>query len=81
MGGPNINIGVAPVISPFGGAFLGPSLFGPPMLPLPVPSFGPSLSDRMIEDQQRRDERQIDGQQAKIEALQKELQDLKAKRQ
>merc|ERR1740116_432486 len=85
MGGPNINVGVGgPVIAPpmFGSPFMRPSIgFFPPILPLPVPSFGPSYSDQMIQDQQRRDERAMDGQQGKIEALQKEIAELKAKRQ
>mmetsp|Transcript_32710 Transcript_32710/g.76045 ORF Transcript_32710/g.76045 Transcript_32710/m.76045 type:complete len:203 (+) Transcript_32710:82-690(+) len=81
--GPNINIGVGPMIAPpmFGPSIFAPPLFGPPVLPLPVPSFGPSFSDQMLQDQQRRDERQIDSQKSQIDALQKELADLKAKRQ
>jgi len=83
--GPNISIGVGPVIAPpmFGPPLLGPpmGLFGPPMLPVPVPSMGPSVSDQIMQDQQRRDERQMDSQKAQIEALQKEIAELKAKRQ
>mmetsp|Transcript_60158 Transcript_60158/g.120478 ORF Transcript_60158/g.120478 Transcript_60158/m.120478 type:complete len:94 (+) Transcript_60158:3-284(+) len=84
-GGPNISIGVGPMIAPpmFGPSLFGPpmGLFGPPMLPVPVPSMGPSYSDQMIQDQQRRDERQMDSQKAQIDALQKELAELRAKKQ
>jgi len=89
-GGPNINIGVAPpVYGGFGGGFFGgPSLFGPslllppPILPVPVPfGGGPSMQDRAIQDQQQRDERVIDQQKMQIDQMQKEIQDLKAKRQ
>mmetsp|Transcript_5576 Transcript_5576/g.17822 ORF Transcript_5576/g.17822 Transcript_5576/m.17822 type:complete len:208 (-) Transcript_5576:368-991(-) len=84
--GPNISVGVGPMIAPpmFGPPMLfGPpmGLFGPPMLPLPVPSMGPSVSDQMLQDQQRRDERQMDSQKSQIDALQKEIAELKAKRQ
>lgn len=81
--GPNISIGVGPMIAPpmFGPPLLAPplGLYGPPIVP--VPSMGPSFSDQMIQDQQRRDERQIDSQKAQIEALQKEITELKAKKQ
>jgi len=82
-GGPNVSIGVGPMLAPplFGPSLLAPSLFGPPMLPVPVPSMGPSVSDQLMQDQQRRDERQIDTQKAQIDALQKEIAELKAKRQ
>jgi len=88
--GPNISIGVGPMIAPplfappmFGSPFFGPpmGLFGPPMVPVPVPSMGSSMSDQILQDQQRRDERQMDTQKSQIDALQKELADLKAKRQ
>eukprot|EP00420_Gonyaulax_spinifera_P030615 CAMPEP_0197875116 /NCGR_PEP_ID=MMETSP1439-20131203/4459_1 /TAXON_ID=66791 /ORGANISM="Gonyaulax spinifera, Strain CCMP409" /LENGTH=79 /DNA_ID=CAMNT_0043494299 /DNA_START=32 /DNA_END=271 /DNA_ORIENTATION=- len=79
-----MGVGVGPVIAPpmFGAPLLGPPMgfFGPPVVPLGVP-FGPSYSDRMIQDQQRQDERQMDNNQSKIEALQKEIAELKAKRQ
>mmetsp|Transcript_24441 Transcript_24441/g.49917 ORF Transcript_24441/g.49917 Transcript_24441/m.49917 type:complete len:215 (+) Transcript_24441:91-735(+) len=84
-GGPNINIGVAPPIyGGFGGGFFGgPSLlFPPPILPIPMPfGGGPSMQDRAIQDQQQRDERVIDQQKMQIDQMQKEIQDLKAKRQ
>merc|ERR1719265_2712580 len=81
-GGPNINIGVSPMISPFGyGGFgYGPSLFGPSILPVPLPfgGMGPSASDQMLQQQQRRDESMMDGQARQIDALQKEIAELKA---
>eukprot|EP00928_Gymnodinium_smaydae_P050406 TRINITY_DN3396_c0_g2_i2.p1 TRINITY_DN3396_c0_g2~~TRINITY_DN3396_c0_g2_i2.p1 ORF type:complete len:209 (+),score=37.81 TRINITY_DN3396_c0_g2_i2:64-627(+) len=42
------------------------------------PHHGPSSTDRMLENQQRQDERQIDKQAAEIEALKKKLEQLKA---
>lgn len=85
--GPNISVGVGPmfappVFSPFGGGLFGPSLFGPSILPVPVPfgGFGPSASDQMLQNQQRRDEGQMDSQSRQIEALQKEIAELKAKK-
>merc|ERR550534_485160 len=83
--GPNLSIGVGPMFAPslFGPPLLAPPMgfFGPPVVPVPVPSMGSSVSDQLLKDQQARDERQIDGQKAQIEALQKELAELKAKRQ
>merc|ERR1719419_602469 len=85
--GPNISIGVGPMIAPplFGPPLLAPPMgfgfFGPPVVPVPVPSMGSSVSDQLLKDQQARDERQIDGQKAQIEAMQKEIAELKAKRQ
>jgi len=86
--GPNVSIGFGPMIAPplfappmFGSPFFGMGLFGPPVVPVPVPSLGPSMSDQILQDQQRREERQMDTQKAQIDALQKEIADLKAKRQ
>mmetsp|Transcript_55825 Transcript_55825/g.107708 ORF Transcript_55825/g.107708 Transcript_55825/m.107708 type:complete len:210 (+) Transcript_55825:91-720(+) len=83
--GPNISIGVGPMIappmygSPFGfGAPMG--MFGPPLL-LPGPSFGPSATDQALQNQQRQDERAMDSQKMQIESLQREIQELKAKKQ
>lgn len=81
--GPNISIGVGPMIgspmySPFGFGGFGMPL--PLVAPLPVPS-GPSATDQMLQNQQKQDERVIDQQNAQIEQLQKELAELKAKRQ
>jgi len=79
---PNISIGVGPVISPmyapplFGSPF---GLFGPPVVP--VPFGGPSNTDQMLQEQQRRDERLLDSQKAEIDALQREIAELKAKKQ
>eukprot|EP00928_Gymnodinium_smaydae_P051552 TRINITY_DN350_c0_g1_i6.p1 TRINITY_DN350_c0_g1~~TRINITY_DN350_c0_g1_i6.p1 ORF type:complete len:533 (-),score=67.04 TRINITY_DN350_c0_g1_i6:224-1822(-) len=44
------------------------------------PHHGPSSTDRMLENQQRQDERQIDKQATEIEALKKELDQLKAEK-
>jgi len=41
---------------------------------------GPSVNDRILENQQRQDERQMDRQAAQIEDLQRELSELKAKK-
>jgi len=81
--GPNINIGVGPVFappmfSPFG---FGMPFFGPPIIPIPFGSSGPSNTDRMIQDQQRRDESVIDQQKQQIDQMQRELSELKAKKQ
>mmetsp|Transcript_60137 Transcript_60137/g.157634 ORF Transcript_60137/g.157634 Transcript_60137/m.157634 type:complete len:216 (-) Transcript_60137:5-652(-) len=85
--GPNINVGVgsfAPPIfmpSPFGfGSPFGYGLFGPPMLPLGMNS-GPSQQDQITKDQQRQDERVIDQEKMQIDQMQREIQDLKAKKQ
>merc|ERR1719214_188695 len=85
--GPNISVGVGPmfappVFGPFGGGFFGPSLFGPTVLPVPVPfgGSGPSATDQMLQNQQRRDESQIDSQNRQIAALEKEIAELKAKK-
>ena len=81
--GPNISVGVGPMIAPmYGSPFLGSpfGLFGPPLL-IPGPSFGPSPTDRALQDQQQRDERFLDSQKMQIESLQRELTDLKAKKQ
>jgi len=82
--GPNISVGVGPMIAPpmYGSPFLGPPMgfFGPPLL-IPGPSFGPSSTDRALQDQQQRDERLLDTQKMQIESLQRELADLKAKKQ
>jgi hypothetical protein len=66
----------------YGSPFLGSpfGLFGPPLL-IPGPSFGPSPTDRALQDQQQRDERFLDSQKMQIESLQRELTDLKAKKQ
>merc|ERR1719367_781176 len=82
--GPNISVGVGPMIAPpmYGSPFLGPPMgfFAPPLL-VPGPSFGPSPTDRALQDQQQRDERLMDSQKMQIESLQRELTDLKAKKQ
>eukprot|EP00931_Biecheleriopsis_adriatica_P116748 TRINITY_DN9234_c0_g1_i1.p2 TRINITY_DN9234_c0_g1~~TRINITY_DN9234_c0_g1_i1.p2 ORF type:complete len:201 (-),score=47.94 TRINITY_DN9234_c0_g1_i1:105-707(-) len=80
--GPNISIGIgAPMYSPFGfSPFGGFGLFGPPVLPLPVP-VGPSMNDRVIQNQQAQDERKLDEQKLEIQQLQKEIAELKAKKQ
>lgn len=84
VGGPNISIGVSPILappifgSPFGFGFGGFGLFGPPILPIPVPS-GPSASDQVLQNQQARDERQIDEQKGEIQELKKQIEELKAK--
>merc|ERR1719162_309446 len=89
--GPNINIGVGPMVSPFGfgGGFGGGyggfgyspfgfgGLFGPA---LPIPMFGAgheSSTDRMIQNQQQQDERVLDSQKLQIESMQKEIAELK----
>jgi len=82
--GPNISVGVGPMIAPpmYGSPFLGTPMgfFGPPLL-LPGPSFGPSPTDRALQDQQQRDERLMDSQKMQIETLQQEIAELKAKKQ
>jgi len=82
--GPNISIGVGPMIAPpmYGSPFLGPPMgfFGPPLL-IPGPSFGPSNTDRALQDQQQRDERLLDSQKMQIESMQREVAELKAKKQ
>merc|ERR1719433_2618093 len=82
--GPNISVGVGPMIAPpmYGSPFLGPPMgfFGPPLL-IPGPSFGPSNTDRALQDQQQRDERALDSQKMQIETLQREIAELKAKKQ
>mmetsp|Transcript_81764 Transcript_81764/g.210556 ORF Transcript_81764/g.210556 Transcript_81764/m.210556 type:complete len:220 (-) Transcript_81764:228-887(-) len=83
--GPNISLGVGPMFAPrfFGPPIFAPPVFGPPILPVPVPvpvPSGPSVSDQMLKDQQFRDERTIDQQTSQIQELQKEIQDLKAKK-
>jgi hypothetical protein len=81
---PNISIGVSPIIappvfgSPFGFGFGGFGLFGPPILPIPVPS-GPSASDQVLQNQQAQDERQIDEQKSEIQELKKQIEELKTK--
>jgi len=81
-GSTNINIGVSPVISPFGyGGFgYGGFGFGPTILPVPFGGMGPSASDQMLQQQQRRDESTLDNQARQIDALQKEIAELKAKK-
>lgn len=81
----NINIGVSPFGYGggfYGGGLFGPSLFGPTILPVPVPFGGGGVSrtDQALQSQQQQGERQMDGQSRQIEALQKELADLKAKK-
>mmetsp|Transcript_39883 Transcript_39883/g.71692 ORF Transcript_39883/g.71692 Transcript_39883/m.71692 type:complete len:207 (-) Transcript_39883:83-703(-) len=84
--GPNVSIGIgAPMISPFGYSpfgmgYGGFGLFGPPILPVPVPT-GPSGTDQMIQSQQLRDERQIDSQKSEIAQLKQEIEQLKTKKQ
>merc|ERR1719362_2599532 len=82
--GPNVSIGVGPMIAPpiYGSPFFGPpmGLFGPPLL-VPGPSFGPSPTDQALQNQQRQDERVFDSQKMQIESLQREIQELKAKKQ
>jgi len=79
-----LSVGVGPMIAPpmYGSPFLGPpmGLFGPPLL-IPGPSFGPSPTDRALQDQQQHDERLLDSQKMQIESLQREITDLKAKKQ
>jgi predicted RNase H-like nuclease (RuvC/YqgF family) len=41
---------------------------------------GPSSTDRMLDNQIRQDERQMDKQSAEIEALQKQIEELKAQK-
>jgi len=81
-GSPNISVNVMP--SPLGGGFFSPfggfGVFGPPILPLPVPSFGPSGTDMALQNQQRNDERIIDQQKVEIEQMQRELAQLKAQK-
>lgn len=84
---PNISINVGPTFAP---PLFGPSIFSPPLplffpppvvhVPVPVPS-GPSVADQVLQDQQRRDEQVIDGQRQQIQELQKEIAELKAKKQ
>merc|ERR1740121_1489000 len=82
-GGPNINIGVGVAPPIYGGGFFGgPSLFFPPVIPFGLPfGGGPSMQDRAIQNQQLQDERTIDQQKVQIDQMQKEIQDLKAKKQ
>merc|ERR1719245_1357110 len=55
--GPNISIGVGPMVAPpmYGSPFLRPPMgfLGPPLI-IPGPSFGPSPTDRALQDQQQR---------------------------
>merc|ERR1719471_786443 len=84
FGGPrsSINFGVGPMLAPsmFGPPLLVPpmGLFGPPVMAVPTPFGSPSFMDQALQDQQRRDKQQINGQQAQIDSLQKELAELKA---
>jgi len=89
--GPNIAIGVAPSMGyggfgggfgygGFGMPFGGFGLFGPPVLPIPVP-VGPSANDQILQNQQLRDESKLDAQKAEIQELQKQLTALKAGKQ
>merc|ERR1719362_1798203 len=82
--GPNVSIGVGPMIAPpiYGSPFFGPpmGLFGPPLL-VPGPSFGPSNTDRALQNQQQQDERLLDSQKMQIESMQREIAELKAKKQ
>jgi len=73
---------VAPMMSPFGfspfGGF-GYSPFGMGM-GFGGGGFGPSGTDQRIQEQQRQDERNIDSQKSQIDALQKEIETLKAQK-
>jgi len=81
---------VGPLVSPFGpaivapgpslgdvvvGTVLGNAVSGALSSVVPHP---PSATDRMLQDQQRQDERMIDRQAAEIEALKRELDELQS---
>ncbi|CAE8618537.1 unnamed protein product [Polarella glacialis] len=78
--GPNISIGVAPPMYGYGGGFGG---FGMPFggFGMPFGGFGMmnnSGNDQMLQNQQRRDESQLDGQKSQIADLEKQIAELKA---
>mmetsp|Transcript_25918 Transcript_25918/g.41507 ORF Transcript_25918/g.41507 Transcript_25918/m.41507 type:complete len:216 (+) Transcript_25918:93-740(+) len=81
--GPNIHIGVAPPMYGYGGGFGG---FGMPFggFGMPFGGFGMmhnSGNDQMLQNQQRRDESQLDGQKSQIADLEKQIAELKASKQ
>ncbi|CAE8612744.1 unnamed protein product [Polarella glacialis] len=81
--GPNIHIGVAPPMYGYGGGFGG---FGMPFggFGMPFGGFGMmnnSGNDQMLQNQQRRDESQLDGQKGQIADLEKQIAELKASKQ
>lgn len=84
-GGMGMGMGMAPVVvappptlgEVVAGAVIGGAINGAINSTIPR---GPSTTDRMLENQQRQDERQLDKQSMQLEALQRELQDLKNKK-
>lgn len=78
--GPTVVVAPSPFGYGFGSPFgFGMPLFGPPILPIPFG--GNSANDQMLKEQQNRDERVIDQQNLQIQQMQKELAELKAKKQ
>ena len=83
MAAPSIGFGMAPVVvapPPTVGDVIVGSVVGGAINNAMYGNRGPSTADRMLENQQRQDERQIDNQKKEIEQLKAELNSLKTQK-
>ena len=83
MAAPSIGFGMAPVVvapPPTVGDVIVGSVVGGAINNAMYGNRGPSTADRMLENQQRQDERQLDNQQREIEQLKAELNSLKTQK-